>query len=298
MLPNLIVIGAARCGTTSLYRYLNLHPEIEMSPRKELEFFNEWNWGQDRRNWDRGLRWYESQFPAEAPVVGESTPTYTDYPVQPHVPERMARVVPEAKLIYLVRDPVERFVSSYRFHRWVLKSEHRPIEEVAHDPATSIHLAASCYAMQLEQYLPHYPLERMLVLEQHALAERRAETLRRVFRARRLAGGAGRGAASRHGPTPRLYRRVVRRLDNLSASTTRPGAKSQRRSCSGPPARLSALPPASLGIIRCSLRGRLDGVRRKWCRKPERLGSRVEIAQPPATPGLERNARSDRQAPR
>lgn len=182
MLPNLIVIGAARCGTTSLHRYLNLHPEIEMSPRKELEFFNEWNWGQDRRNWDRGLRWYESQFPAEAPVVGESSPTYTDYPVQPHVPERMARVVPEAKLIYLVRDPVERFVSSYRFHRWVLKSEHRPIEEVAHNPATSIHLAASCYAMQLEQYLPHYRLERMLVLEQHALAERRAETLRRVFR--------------------------------------------------------------------------------------------------------------------
>ena len=56
MLPNLIVIGAAKCGTTSLHRYLDLHPEIAMTKAKELDFFVE------DRNWQRGLGWYESQF--------------------------------------------------------------------------------------------------------------------------------------------------------------------------------------------------------------------------------------------
>ncbi len=175
MLPNLIVIGAGRCGTTSLHRYLNLHPEIEMSPRKEPQFFNDWNW-------DRGIAWYEKQFPAEAPVIGESSPAYTGYPVLAHVPERMAEVVPDAKLIYLVRDPLERLVSGYRFRRWVLRQESRPFEEAVADVTGSTYVVASCYALQLEQYLPFYPLERILVLEQRALAERRAETLRQAFR--------------------------------------------------------------------------------------------------------------------
>ena len=175
MLPNLIVIGAARCGTTSLHRYLNLHPDIEMSPVKEPQFFNDWNW-------HRGLAWYEAQFPASAKVVGESSPTYTVHPAHPHVPERMASVVPDAKLIYLVRDPIERLVSGYRFRRWILEREDRPLDEALADFETSVHVAASCYAMQLEQLFPHYPLERILVLEQRALAERRIETLRRAFR--------------------------------------------------------------------------------------------------------------------
>jgi hypothetical protein len=175
MLPNLVVIGAGRCGTTSLHRYLSLHPQIEMSPRKEPQFFNDWNWG-------RGLAWYEAHFPAVAKVVGESSPSYTCYPGRPHVPERMASVVPAAKLIYLVRDPIERLVSEYRFWRWVLRRDIGPFEGAVRDFATSPHVTASCYAMQLEQYLPYYPLERILVLELQALAERRAETLRRVFR--------------------------------------------------------------------------------------------------------------------
>ena len=175
MLPNLIVIGAARCGTTSLHRYLNLHPEIEMSPVKEPQFFNDWNW-------DRGLAWYEDQFPASAKIVGESSPTYTAHPVHPHVPERMASVVPDARLIYLVRDPIERLLSGYRFRRWILHREDRPVDEALADFEASLHVVSSCYAMQLERLFPYYPLERILVLEQRALAERRLETLRRAFR--------------------------------------------------------------------------------------------------------------------
>jgi hypothetical protein len=85
VLPNLIVIGAQKCGTTSLHYYLSLHPEIAMSRTKELHFFS--------RRWRRGLRWYERQFRDPAPIRGESSPSYAFYPVWRDVPERMAEVV-------------------------------------------------------------------------------------------------------------------------------------------------------------------------------------------------------------
>ena len=75
MLPNLIVIGAAKCGTTSLHEYLNEHPEISMSSEKELYFFVE------EKNLGKGLAWYESQFDPSAPVRGESSPGYSAFPL-------------------------------------------------------------------------------------------------------------------------------------------------------------------------------------------------------------------------
>ena len=101
MLPNVLVVGAAKCGTTSLHEYLDRHPEIAMAREKELDFFVE------QKNWSRGVDWYERQF-AAAPVRGESSPSYTAYPRYRGVPERIRRIVPDAKLVYLVRDPVER----------------------------------------------------------------------------------------------------------------------------------------------------------------------------------------------
>ena len=74
MLPNLVVIGGAKCGTTSLHHYLSLHPEIFMSHPKELDFFIE------EANWNKGIRWYESKFKAPGKVIrGESSPRYTRY---------------------------------------------------------------------------------------------------------------------------------------------------------------------------------------------------------------------------
>ena len=113
MLPNLIVIGAAKCGTTSLHEYLDLHPEVAMSREKELDFFVE------EKHWGRGVEWYAAQF-EDAPVRGESSPSYTAYPRYRGVPERIRRVVPDAKLVYLVRDPVERIVSHF-VHRQVVR---------------------------------------------------------------------------------------------------------------------------------------------------------------------------------
>ena len=95
MLPNLIVIGAAKCGTTSLHEYLNEHPEISMSSEKELYFFVE------EKNLGKGLAWYESQFDPSAPVRGESSPGYSALPLYRGVPERMAETIPDAKLVVI-----------------------------------------------------------------------------------------------------------------------------------------------------------------------------------------------------
>src|SRR4051812_3312851 len=106
-LPNLIVIGAKKSGTTSLYVYLDAHPEISMTRDKELNFFVE------ERNWSRGLGWYGEQFDAGAPVRGEASPYYTALPHHRGVPERMASVIPDARLVYMVRDPIARLLSHY-----------------------------------------------------------------------------------------------------------------------------------------------------------------------------------------
>lgn len=174
MLPNLIIIGAGKAGTTALHHYLGLHPEIFMSRQKELQLFQ-------RDDWRERLSWYERQFPVEAPVRGEGSPVYTLYPFCPHVPERMSELVPEAKLIYLVRDPVERFIAHWVEH-YSLGFERRPFEQVAADlrPENQV-LAGSRYATQLEQYLEAFPTTQMLVVDQEDLRVRRRDTLAQVF---------------------------------------------------------------------------------------------------------------------
>ena len=175
MLPNLVVIGAAKCGTTSLHEYLDAHPDISMSRRKELDFFV------PDKNPGYGLDWYESQF-EDAPVRGESSPSYSVHPYRPGVPERMQAVIPGARLVYLVRDPIERIVSHY-VHRSVNHPYIGSLEEALADPEHGPELVAySRYWHQLEQYLAYFPPEQILVVESDELGSRRDETLRRVFR--------------------------------------------------------------------------------------------------------------------
>jgi hypothetical protein len=174
MLPNLLIIGAMKCGTTSLHYYLGLHPEIFMSEEKELRFFVA------ERNWPKGVAWYESQFPVDAPIRGEASPSYTMHPLYEGVPERMHGIVPDAKLIYVLRDPVERLVSNYR-HACAEGQETRPFDDAVLSPGNP-YLSRSLYATQLEKYLPFYPLSRILVLTQEDLKNDRRATLRRVFR--------------------------------------------------------------------------------------------------------------------
>jgi hypothetical protein len=171
-LPNLIVIGSMKCGTTSLHHYLDLHPEIQMSTPKELKFFVE------ELNWPRGVDWYARHFDPAVPVRGESSPQYTTYPRWTGVPERMWSLVPDAKLIFTVRDPIERIVSHY-LHMRAFGHERREMRlALSEEPA---YVNRSRYWMQLEPFLEHYPRESIMVVSAEELAGRRQETMSRVF---------------------------------------------------------------------------------------------------------------------
>jgi hypothetical protein len=172
-LPNLVVIGAQKCGTSGLHYQLGLHPEIWMSRPKELNFFIE------ERNWPRGEDWYRASFNAGAKVRGESSPNYTAYPQHVGVPERMHSLIPDAKLVYVVRDPLER-IAAHWVHNYAKRREKGDLG-VTLTHANTSYVVRSQYHMQLQQFLAHYPLERILLLEQEELRSQPAETLRRVF---------------------------------------------------------------------------------------------------------------------
>ena len=114
-LPTFLIIGTMKGGTTSLYRYLRQHPEVFMPERKELNFFVDEYAGPpidppEERNWSRGITWYEHQF-ADAErerAVGEASANYSRHPTYPGVAERIAAVVPNVKLIYVMRNPIDR----------------------------------------------------------------------------------------------------------------------------------------------------------------------------------------------
>jgi hypothetical protein len=181
-LPDLVIIGAMKCGTTSLHAYLDAHPDVAMSDPKELNFFfgpadraGGWSEG----NWHRGTAWYAARFDAGAAVRGESSPGYTS-PDHPEVAGRMAEVIPEARLIYAVRDPVDRAVSQYWHHRRE-GTEPRPPEEALLDPASQ-YVSRGRYAERLEPFLATGAFDgRITVVAQEDLRDRPRETMRRLF---------------------------------------------------------------------------------------------------------------------
>ena len=172
-LPNLIVIGAQKCGTSGLHYYLGLHPEVSMSTPKELNFFIA------ERNWPRGLEWYSRHFDPAARCRGESSPNYTAFPQHMGVPERMAEVVPDAKLIYIVRDPIDR-ISAHYVHNFAKRREKGDLRQTLLHPNTS-YVSRSKYFTQLQRFLEFYDREQILVIENSRLRDDRLATLREVF---------------------------------------------------------------------------------------------------------------------
>ena len=172
-LPNLIIIGAMKCATTSLHFYLDLHPDISMSRRKELNFFSQ------EESWVKGEDWYRAWFDADAPVRGEASPSYSHVHRFPGVPARMRTLVPEAKLIYLVRDPVRRLLSHYR-HMVAERKEDRPLVEVLEEENSAL-VTRSLYTFQLEQYLSHFPMDQILVVQQERLLADRQGVMSGIY---------------------------------------------------------------------------------------------------------------------
>ena len=173
VLPNLVIIGGLKCGTTSLHHYLNLHPSIAMSRPKELNFFV------SELNWELGPAWYGEHFDPEAAVRGETSPHYTDRPRLDGVAERMRSTLPHARLVYVVRDPIDRLLSHY-LHNVGGSYETRTLAEaLASDD--SAYIDRSRYAFQLEPYLDAFGPERIEIVSREELKAERAETMRRLF---------------------------------------------------------------------------------------------------------------------
>lgn len=174
-LPNFLIIGAMKAGTTSLYHYLRPHPQVFMPTVKELDFFAHDPTG------NRSLDWYRRQFATAGPdtsAVGEASTIYSRHPRFPGVPQRIAAVVPEAKLIYVVRDPIDRIRSHYQ-HQVAVGAEQAPLERaIVENP---IYVDCSRYAMQIEQYLPCFPREQLLVITAENLRSDRSATVRNVY---------------------------------------------------------------------------------------------------------------------
>lgn len=182
--PDLVVIGAMKCGTSALHALLDHHPDVAMSQPKELNFFigpaappagpRAWTTG----NWARGTAWYAGHFPAGVRVRGESSPGYTS-PDHPEAAARMAAVIPGARLVYLVRDPIDRALSQYRHHH-AEGGERRPPAAALLDPASQ-YIARSRYHERLLPFLAHFPRSRILIVAQEDLRARPRDVLRRVF---------------------------------------------------------------------------------------------------------------------
>ena len=165
----------AKAGTTSLHNYLDLHPDIAMSEDKEMRFFSD----PDCRSW---IGHYQDYFQADARYRGESTPQYTKWPLFPGVADRLAELAPDARLIYVVRDPIERLVAEYvEEATWgVMTGDIEDYLRDADAPANVL-VAPSRYATQLRELRRCFDADRILVVDLADLAEDPAKTLAAVF---------------------------------------------------------------------------------------------------------------------
>ncbi len=178
-LPDFAIIGQRRCGTTFLYHLLSLHPHVERALKKEPYFFS--------ASFDEGVEWYRQYFPAPRMKDGRMTITGEASPLMANtrVPERMAAVIPDARLIALLRNPVDRTYSDYQ--QVVRKGrETRPFEEAiglkdAGPDDESPYVMRSLYADQLQRWWEYFSKDQMLVLKSEELYERPAETLKVVL---------------------------------------------------------------------------------------------------------------------
>lgn len=155
-LPDFVIVGAPKCGTTTLYQYLLRHPGVFMSTPKEMSFFSK------PEVFARGFPWYTALFdPAsDDQLCGEASTTYARWPTHEGTAERLAAAVPDARLIYLVRNPVDRVYSFYA-HR-MREEVTAGIDEFLTQTPEAIH--SGLYMSQVDELLRHFPREQLHVM--------------------------------------------------------------------------------------------------------------------------------------
>lgn len=184
VLPDFLIAGTQKGGTSSLYAYLAEHPSVLPARKKEVHFFD--------RHWVKGERWYRASFPTGsdmervrdehgAAATGESSPSYLFHPL---VPERVAATLPDIRVVLLLREPVDRAYSHWRmehrrgvdrlpFDEAVMAEEERlagELDRVRADPSyfsrklrRFSYLSRGHYAEQLERWFEHLPRDRFLI---------------------------------------------------------------------------------------------------------------------------------------
>ena len=185
--PDFLIIGAGKCGTTSLYSYLGNHPQILLPNNKEINFFSQ--------NFTYGLDWYLSQFPSITDhsdfITGEASPSYF---FNSHAPERIYQIAPDVKLIVLLRNPVDRSISNYYQDRktgQVTKTLEEAIirainrfrtmsrEDLSHSRSF---LFKSLYILKLQRWMEIFPREQFLILKSEDFFDCPDRNMKQVFR--------------------------------------------------------------------------------------------------------------------
>jgi len=177
-LPDFVIIGASKCGTTFLYHLLTKHPHVEPAAFKETSYFN--------LLFEKGIQWYRGCFlpprwkDGRRTITGEASPGYL---IHPHAAERMADIIPQARLIALLRNPVDRMYSDYH-HGARNRQRHRTFEEIVEACLDAPHrkfLSRNIYVDHLVRWSKFFDREQMLVLKSEDFFEHPQGSLKLVL---------------------------------------------------------------------------------------------------------------------
>lgn len=192
-LPDFILIGAQKGGSSALYKFICAHPDVERAFVKEPHYFSV-------KYHQKSLSWYKAQFPLKraGQLAGEASPSYCTHPL---VPKRIKELLPDVKLLFIVRNPVDRAISNY-FHSVRYGVEKLPIEEAFKRPLSDFeadyqrlttedsfhsgiynryaYVHKGFYAMHLKKWYEYFDPEQLLIVENEALQTQPAQVYKEV----------------------------------------------------------------------------------------------------------------------
>lgn len=196
ILPTFLIIGAQKCGTTTLFENMMKHPNIVRTSRKEVAYFS-WNF-------NKGIEWYKKIFPMVSDqstvITGEATTNYIWHPL---TPKRVKKILPNAKIIIILRNPIDRAYSQYQmsfskgketlsFEDAIKCEEDRLRGErnkiISNENFDSFeyryhsYLTRGKYVYQIKEWMKYFPRDQFLVLLTNDLAEKSDEVYKKVFR--------------------------------------------------------------------------------------------------------------------
>lgn len=224
--PNFLIIGSAKCGTTSVYNLLDSHPQCCMSRPKEIGYFQDTLGGRKNPNFEKGWDWYKaafSHYKGEL-AIGEATPAYSDRVRSPKTAQRIFEFNAEMRIVYLIRDPLDRQISAWKM-QWAFpqifshESEwaKRGFEYWMEKQRENGQWSECRYSFQIDAYLKHFPAEQLFVSTIEMWRHSQAE-LYNLLRFLRLSNSENETNSPHFSNTAEDRRIEVRRVTNFFRS--------------------------------------------------------------------------------